>query len=487
MITNDAYKINVGAPTENTVSIKSNRGPSGILYKVTSNHWNKIHPDDYDAASNYGDGITRIESGPNSGRFTTQYAAGSATNYYITTSVVDSITGITASDLESEYTSFEAVPQSNVNKVYKGSNLIWYDKNSHVYVSGTTRVSGQGGTLPSFGYNTDIKTFSIIGDTLATLPDQALETCAGLTTANLGSSITGIGERAFYGCSSLTSVAIPPTVKLIDDSAFENCSNITGYQIPDSVTGVKDTVFANNNSLTEIRFGTGLYSVGSQAARGVNTLTGLYFAQSGTYGGLNRITSQAFENCTGLESIRVPSGITLLDDSCFKGCSNLKVIRIMSENPPTFDSTFAPFANTDSNAKIYVKLADSANWASTFAGLDVEAIITPESFDWNNQTLSQTVTNGQWAGTTWSTSQESITVVGTTATTWHLRDGGADFYFIDPRTSSATADVPWEGGSDWIRGQTDSFGNIVFKASGFSLGITNVKYSETLDTGVLSN
>ena len=144
MITNDAYKVNVGAPTENTVSIKSNRGPSGILYKVTSNHWNKIHPDDYDAAGNYGDGISRVESGPNSGRFITQYAAGSATAFFITTGVVDSITGITASDLESEYTSFEAVPQSNVNKVYKGSNLIWYDKNSHVYVSGTTRVSGQG-------------------------------------------------------------------------------------------------------------------------------------------------------------------------------------------------------------------------------------------------------------------------------------------------------------------------------------------------------
>jgi len=68
MITNDAYKINIGTPTENTVSIKSNRTPAGILYKVTSNHWNTIHPDDYDAAGNYGDGITRLESGPNSGR-----------------------------------------------------------------------------------------------------------------------------------------------------------------------------------------------------------------------------------------------------------------------------------------------------------------------------------------------------------------------------------------------------------------------------------
>jgi hypothetical protein len=329
--------------------------------------------------------------------------------------------------------------------------------------------------------------------------------------ANLGSSITGIGERAFYGCSSLTSVAIPLTVKLIDDSAFQNCYDITGYQIPDSVTGVKDTVFVNNNSLTEIRFGTGLYSVGGQVARGVNTLTGLYFAQSGTHGGISRIGTRAFELCTGLESIRIPSGITNLGDSCFKDCQNLEVIRIMSENPPTFDSTLAPFASTDSNAKIYVKLADSANWASTFAGLDVEPIIVQDTFQLTLSEAPSTTdtfafTFNQIAsgslGYKWESDESSpsasnnytcekaaAAVDGTTANTWRIQQSSYlnPIYFVDPRSSSANADTPFDVGSDWIRGQNDGAGNITILASGFSLNFQNVAYSDSLATGILTN
>lgn len=459
MITNDAYKINIGAPTENTVLIKANTGPRGILYKVTSNHWNEIHPDDYDDAGNYGNGITRFESGPNSGRFVTSYAAGSAIDFFITTGVVDSITGITASDLESEYTYFEAVPQSNVNKVYKGSNLIWYDKNSYVYVSGATRVSGQGGGVPTFGTNTDIKSFSLIGDTFTTLPDQALENCAGLTTVNLGSSITGIGERAFYGCTGLTSINIPASVDEIKKEGFAT-SSLTGIDI--------------------------------------SNCTG--------------IGSGAFQLCQNLTSIRLPTGLNTLGDHAFSGCTGLEVIRMMSDNPPTHDPLFPAFSGVNANAKVYVKLSASGNWGSTFGGLDVEPIIVQDTFQ---LTLSKTPNNAdtfaftfnqiasgsngyKWEsdessggmGDSYTCEIQGANVEGTIANTWRIEQSSYlnPRYLVDPRSASANAATPFDVASgDWIRGEEDGFGGTTYLESGITLNFQNVAYSDSVATGILTN
>ncbi len=347
MITNDAYKINIGTPTENTVSIKSNRTPAGILYKVTSNHWNTIHPDDYDAAGNYGDGITRLESGPNSGRFVTSYAAGSATNFYITTGVVDSITGITASDLESEYTSFEAVPQSNVNKVYKGSNLIWYDKNSHVYVSGTTRVSGQGVNLPSLNNNSDIKSFSLIGDAIDTLPSVALSQCPNLTTVNLGASITGIGQSAFNSCSALTSIIIPDSVTGIGNNAFGVCENLSDVTIGNGVTSIENGTFSTCRSLTSITIPDSVTSIGDSV----------------------------FSYCNNLTGITIPSNVTSIGSGAFKHANALTTINLLASSPPS-DGGDIFYTGTVETREIHVPASASAAYGSTYAGLDVVADIT---------------------------------------------------------------------------------------------------------------
>lgn len=458
MITNDAYKINIGAPTENTVLIKSNRSPIGILYKVTSNHWNEIHPDDYDASSNYGNGITRVESGTNSGRFVTQYAAGSATNFFITTGAVDSITGITASDLESEYTSFEAVPQSNVNKVYKGSNLIWYDKNSYVYVSGATRVSGQGGGVPTFGTNTDIKSFSLIGDRFTTLPDQALEGCLGLKTANLGNSITSIGEKA-----------------------FKNCDGLEKINIPRSVNEIKKEAFASS-SLEKIDLSN-----------------------------ITDIGSGAFQ-FTELSSIRLSSGLNTLGDHAFSGCTGLEVIRMMSDNPPTHDPLFPAFSGVNANAKVYVKLSASGNWGSTFGGLDVEPIIVQDTFQLTLSEAPSTTdtfafTFNQIAsgslGYKWESDEsaageankytcekQSANVEGTTANTWRIEQSSYlnPRYLVDPRSASANAATPFDVASgDWMRGEEDGAGGITYLESGITLNFQNVAYSDSVATGILTN
>ena len=373
MITNDAYKVNVGASTENTVSIKSNKAPIGILYKVTSDatvtHWNKIHPDDYDAASNYGDGINRLESGPNSGRFITQYAAGSATNYYITTGVVDSITGITASDLESEYTSFEATPQSNVNRIYKGSNLIWHDKNSHVYVSGTTRVSGQGANLSTtlFRENDDIKSFSLIGDAVTSLPDYVFYRSPNLITANIGDSITGIGVRAFQSCSGLTSINIPDSVTSIGHTAFNACRSLSSVTIGDGLTSIDNGAFSFCISVTGINIPEGVTSIADSAFQFMSGITNFTVPNSAT-----SIGNSSFMNNTSLTGVTIGNGVTSIDNSAFKNCTSLTGINLLAASPPT-SGTIDIFNNVPSNCKIHVLATASAAYGSTYGGLEVVA------------------------------------------------------------------------------------------------------------------
>ena len=44
------------------------------------------------------------------------------------------------------------------------------------------------------------------------------------------------------------------------------------------------------------------------------------------------ISSMAFENCTGLDSVTIPNSVTIISDGSFKGCDNLTEIYVQSDN-----------------------------------------------------------------------------------------------------------------------------------------------------------
>ncbi len=100
-------------------------------------------------------------------------------------------------------------------------------------------------------------------------------------------------ELLRYPHSKGGTAAIADTVSTISSSAFAK-SDIVGVTIPDSVTVIPYNCFSNCSALAYVDLGN-----------------------------VVEIESFAFENCTSLESLRLPESLRTIGRSAFSGCSNL--------------------------------------------------------------------------------------------------------------------------------------------------------------------
>ena len=65
------------------------------------------------------------------------------------------------------------------------------------------------------------------------IPSTATNTSTGITY-----SVASIGNNAFQSCSGLTSVTIPNSVTSIGNNAFRDCSGLTSLTIGSGVTSI---------------------------------------------------------------------------------------------------------------------------------------------------------------------------------------------------------------------------------------------------------
>ena len=117
--------------------------------------------------------------------------------------------------------------------------------------------------------------------------------------------VTSIGYSAFCDCSGLTSVTIPNSVTSIGSGAFDG------------------TAWYNNQP-------DGLVYAGKVACKYKGTMPAntSISLQEGTLG----IAGSAFNNCSGLTSMTIPSSVTNIDIFAFENCPNLTNIIIDSDN-----------------------------------------------------------------------------------------------------------------------------------------------------------
>jgi len=170
---------------------------------------------------------------------------------------------------------------------------------------------------------------------------------AGCKNTNIPTSVTNIGTAAFEGCTGLNSISIPSSVTHIGLDAFWGCSNLTSVTIPNSVTTIDggafgETAWYNNKpdglvyagkvaytykgtmpNGTQITLKDGTLGIAGQAFDYCSQLTSINIPSSVT-----NIGDRAFECCTGLTSIIIPNGVTNIGDMAFYGCSKLNNITI---------------------------------------------------------------------------------------------------------------------------------------------------------------
>ena len=150
-----------------------------------------------------------------------------------------------------------------------------------------------------------------------------------------GYSVASIVSSAFSGCSSLTSISIPSSVTFIGNRAFSNCSSLESIVVDPAnpsyrsagncliaiaskmlIAGCKASMIPTDGSVT---------SIGESAFQGCSSLVSVYIPSSVT-----SIGSYAFYSCSSLTSISIPKGVTFIGNSAFSGCPSLTSISISS-------------------------------------------------------------------------------------------------------------------------------------------------------------
>lgn len=173
----------------------------------------------------------------------------------------------------------------------------------------------------------------IIPTTVSHLGANAFVGCSSLKSAVLGKGITEMGSQVFKGCASLSQLTIEKGCAVISSGAFQDCSSLTKITVPGSVTTISYLAFKDCNSLTSVIMEKGVLVIGGN--------------NNGSTG------SGAFENCTALEEVVVPSSITTIYASAFRNCSSLKRFTIQATVLPEIGTNVFQNASV-SEATLYV-------------------------------------------------------------------------------------------------------------------------------------
>ena len=231
-----------------------------------------------------------------------------------------------------------------------GSNLTWQlDSQGTLTISGSGEMPNT--SIPWNNYRSDIKKV-VIDDGVTSVSSGAFYSCTNLTSVTFGSSIKTINEGAFANCSSLSSVNLPPVLESIRYNAFSGCafesitipstvktigeyafaySGLKSITIPGSVETLDRFAFRECQNLKTAILSSGVTSIPYGLFYECRNLTSVTIPDSVT-----TIGGESFYRA-GLTSLSLPSGITSIGQFAFYSCKSLTSLDLTFDNDVSFD------------------------------------------------------------------------------------------------------------------------------------------------------
>ena len=183
------------------------------------------------------------------------------------------------------------------------------------------------------------------------IPDETFSNCSSLKTINFSNQdyLEKIGTNAFHSCTLLETISIPNNVAIIDENAFTNCSSLSEVVLSSKITEIGNRAFENCASLKSIILPDSLKLIGYKAFEGCDSLTfnehdGILYlpSKSNPYFALIKVLDKeakqyaihnecvviaggAFEECNGIEEIKIPKTVISIGKRAFYNCQNLIV------------------------------------------------------------------------------------------------------------------------------------------------------------------
>lgn len=202
--------------------------------------------------------------------------------------------------------------------------------------------------------NTAIKHI-VFSNQLIEISFRAFNFCNAIENIGLPEGLLSIGDYTFYSCSSLSSVTIPSTVTNIGGYAFSNCSLLSSVTIPPTVTGVSASVFENTPFIKnlpaendvvylnttalyykgksqdfDLLLREGTTEIGAGFLSATNSYYSIYLKSVTLPSTLKRIGSGAFASANKLTSIVLPEGLEEIGRNAFNGCTGIESLNLPS-------------------------------------------------------------------------------------------------------------------------------------------------------------
>ena len=279
---------------------------------------------------------------------------------------------------------------SNLTSVILPSTLTSISSSAFNYCSGLESITVEAGNsvYHSAGnciIETDSKTL-IAGCNNSTIPTDgsvtsissyAFRGCSGLASITLPSTLTSIGSYAFSDCSGLTNISLPSTLISIGSYAFSGCNKLTGnLVIPSSVTSIGQYAFQFFSEFTDIggftnivvEAGNNVYHSSGNCLIETDSKTLILGCNNSTIptdGSVTSIEDYAFDGCSGLKNISLPSTLTSIGDYAFRNCSSITGDLVV----PSGVTYIGDYAFYNCSSLESLTLPDSLTWItnSTFS------------------------------------------------------------------------------------------------------------------------
>ena len=210
-------------------------------------------------------------------------------------------------------------------------------------------------------------TVAVSEDTVAVRAYIGTNTVVNIPRTINGKTVVEIENNAFANNTTVTKVTVPSTVTFINVAAFQSTPNLKEVRLSKNLTELSDKAFFNSG-IESIRIPSGVTDIVDSCFENCPLLETVTFSK-----GLKTLGENAFKSCISLKTVVLPDGLESLGGSTFEGCINLESVTIPASCTSFVDDEI--FKNCDLT-KLTIK-GEAGSAAQTYAennGITFEAI-----------------------------------------------------------------------------------------------------------------
>ena len=179
---------------------------------------------------------------------------------------------------------------------------------------------------------------------------------SGITQVCDAKNVTEIHAYTYDGCQKLTDVKISDSIERIGVDAFRSCPNMTSLELGKSVSFIKGVPWELSFSLNRIEVPEENLTFSSQDgvlfSKDKKLLVSVPRAREGEYiipESVNIISGYAFGRCEKLESVKLPSSLSLIETHAFYDTPNLSSVYSYAQTPPILEDYVFDFQSQYGN------------------------------------------------------------------------------------------------------------------------------------------